>query len=241
MEVAQPDRRLEPDQLWSLVDRQHNAFIAERLEGQRILDLGCGYGTLVEYLGRQGRQVVGIDLDPESLAVARKLHPEREFVEGDFVGRYAEHSFDHVVMRDSWHHLYEESQDPAAVLVEVGRILAPEGTLVIFDPNLNLILRTGRKLIGHRDAECSLEDAERFLGQHGFRVVARNFYELFALALSGGYVGPRLAPPWPVLNRLLAFLNDWLSRRLDGTPLAPGLLWRYCLVAVPGGPSRVSN
>ncbi|MGE0492867.1 MAG: class I SAM-dependent methyltransferase [Vulcanimicrobiota bacterium] len=241
MEVAQPSRRLEPDQLWSLVDRHHNAFIAERLSGPRILDLGCGYGTLVEFLSRQGRQVVGIDLDAESLAVARHRYPDREFVEGDFVGRYDEQSFDHVVMRDAWHHLYEESENPAGLLEEVARLLAPGGSLVIFDPNLNWILRTGRKLIGHRDAECSLEDAERFLADHGFRVVGRNFYELFALAVSGGYVGPRLAPPWPLLNRLLAWLNDRLSRGLDGTPLAPVLLWRYCLVALPGGPSRVSN
>lgn len=241
MEVAQPSRRLEPDQLWSLVDRYHNAFIAERLPGHRILDLGCGYGTLVESLSQLGRQVVGIDLDGESLAVARQLHPDRDFVEGDFMGRYSDQSFDHVVMRDAWHHLYEESEDPAAVLGEVGRLLAPTGTLVIFDPNLHWILRTGRKLIGHRDAECSLEDAERFLAAHGFRVVGRNFYELFALALSGGYVGPRLVPPWPPLHRLLAWLNDRLSRGLDGTRLGPGLLWRYCLVAVPGGPSRASN
>lgn len=43
--------------------------------GSRILDAGCGPGRLGGYLGRQGHQVAGVDLDPELIAAAEQDHP----------------------------------------------------------------------------------------------------------------------------------------------------------------------
>lgn len=41
----------------------------------RILDAGCGNGRLGGYLTRTGHQVVGVDLDPHLIDVAREDHP----------------------------------------------------------------------------------------------------------------------------------------------------------------------
>lgn len=43
--------------------------------GARILDAGCGSGRLGGYLARAGHEVVGVDLDPHLIAVARQDHP----------------------------------------------------------------------------------------------------------------------------------------------------------------------
>ena len=50
-------------------------YIAERttLKGARVLDVGCGGGILSEALARAGAHVIGIDLAPRVLEVAR-LH-----------------------------------------------------------------------------------------------------------------------------------------------------------------------
>ncbi|WP_422116025.1 class I SAM-dependent methyltransferase [Brachybacterium sp. UNK5269] len=44
--------------------------------GARILDAGCGSGRLGGYLARAGHEVVGVELDPHLIAVARADHPQ---------------------------------------------------------------------------------------------------------------------------------------------------------------------
>lgn len=42
----------------------------------RILDAGCGTGRLAAHLLPAGHELVGVDLDPELIAVAREDHPQ---------------------------------------------------------------------------------------------------------------------------------------------------------------------
>ncbi|GAA1490821.1 class I SAM-dependent methyltransferase [Brachybacterium sacelli] len=44
--------------------------------GARILDAGCGSGRLGGHLARAGHHVIGVDLDPHLIDVARQDHPE---------------------------------------------------------------------------------------------------------------------------------------------------------------------
>jgi SAM-dependent methyltransferase len=43
------------------------------VEGMRVLDLGCGMGHGAVALARQGAKVIGVDPDPDQLALARDL------------------------------------------------------------------------------------------------------------------------------------------------------------------------
>lgn len=51
--------------------------------GGMVCDIGCGPGHVAAYLHRQGLNTVGLDLSPEMLAGARKLHPSLTFYQGD--------------------------------------------------------------------------------------------------------------------------------------------------------------
>ncbi len=52
-----------------------------KLRGARVLDVGCGGGLFSEALAGDGAAVVGIDLAPEVLAVARlHLHASARLV-----------------------------------------------------------------------------------------------------------------------------------------------------------------
>ncbi len=53
-------------------DHRFYAELASRLSAERAVDLGCGTGTLAVLLARGGREVIGIDPDPEMLRVARQ-------------------------------------------------------------------------------------------------------------------------------------------------------------------------
>lgn len=59
---------------------------AEVASGQRVLDVACGTGivtrTATEVVGSSG-SVVGVDLNPAMLDVARRLRPEIEWKQGD--------------------------------------------------------------------------------------------------------------------------------------------------------------
>ncbi len=58
-----------------------NEFLASHLQGppQRVLDLGCGTGHYCGRLAAAGHRVLGIDLDPAMIAVARREYPAAGF------------------------------------------------------------------------------------------------------------------------------------------------------------------
>jgi len=53
--------------------------------GQRLLDVGCGFGDLYAWLQQQAIEVdyVGLDLSPDLLNQARVLHPDVQLLEGE--------------------------------------------------------------------------------------------------------------------------------------------------------------
>lgn len=76
--------------LAAVLDR-HHAPVTELLAaravawpGERVLDVGCGQGTLARRLAAKGADVTAADLSPELLDLARVAGPERvHFVEAD--------------------------------------------------------------------------------------------------------------------------------------------------------------
>ncbi|HUJ26194.1 MAG TPA: class I SAM-dependent methyltransferase [Myxococcales bacterium] len=50
--------------------------------GTRVLDVGCGTGLVTRHV--RDAEVIGLDLSPQMLALARAKRPGRRFLEGDF-------------------------------------------------------------------------------------------------------------------------------------------------------------
>ena len=59
------------------------ADLLDAPEGSRVLDLGCGNGTLTTELAARGYDVVGLDASEAMLDLARNAHPELRFIQGD--------------------------------------------------------------------------------------------------------------------------------------------------------------
>ena len=59
-------------------DRIH--WLCERVTGKHVLDLGCSQGVSTLILAREGCEVIGLDIEPEPLEVARQaLKAKEEF------------------------------------------------------------------------------------------------------------------------------------------------------------------
>ena len=106
--------------------------------GQRILDLGCGTGTLAIQVKRRepAAEVVGLDADPEMLGHAREK-AERAGVEITLTEGFSNElpfedaSFDRVLSTLFFHHLDPEPKRQTAR--EIARVLRKGGELHVAD------------------------------------------------------------------------------------------------------------
>jgi ubiquinone/menaquinone biosynthesis C-methylase UbiE len=121
-------------------DRARRALVdqASLRPGQRVLDVGCGTGTLVLLIKRlhPDVDVTGLDPDPKALTRARRK-AEREAVSIRFDRGFANEmpypdaSFDRVFSSFMFHHLPADEKE--TTLREVRRVLRPGGSLHLLD------------------------------------------------------------------------------------------------------------
>lgn len=125
-------------------------WIAERLAGCRAtLDAGCGIGRLAGAMRASGiDDVWGLDPSPYLLQIAARRNPDVRFVQG-VVERpaFSDARFDGVGACFLFHELPPHVAD--AALVELRRILARGGLLVIAEPSpVQLRVRTLAAFLG---------------------------------------------------------------------------------------------
>lgn len=55
----------------------------KQLNGERVLDLGCGYGWYTDFFTRIGANAIGVDDSEKMIEIARKKYPQLEFTVTD--------------------------------------------------------------------------------------------------------------------------------------------------------------
>jgi SAM-dependent methyltransferase len=113
------------------LDRQLLDRFVARVRGLgTACDLGCGPGHVTRYLHECGVQVIGVDLSPVMVELARRLNPGIEFRQGDMLsldigegvwgGIAAFYSIIHIPRTEI-----------AVALAEMKRVLRPGGLLLL--------------------------------------------------------------------------------------------------------------
>ena len=130
-------------------------------EDQRLIDIGTGTGRILELFGPQVAQSVGVDISREMLSLARSRLDTLDIRgcqvrQGDMYQLPAEDSgFDIATL----HLVLHYADDPAAVITEATRVLAPGGILAIVDfaPHHVEELRENHahRRLGFGDDECA--------------------------------------------------------------------------------------
>jgi SAM-dependent methyltransferase len=118
--------------------REGAFFLPHLRAGMRVLDCGCGPGSITIGLAAAVApgQVVGIDVDPRQIAAARALAAQEGVANVVFGAGsvydlpFPDASFDAVFANAVLFHL----RDPLAALRQMRRVLKPDGVVGIRDP-----------------------------------------------------------------------------------------------------------
>ncbi len=186
----------------------HNAayypWVKKQLgDRRRILDVGCGDGTLVRYLSGSDRTVTGIDISPACIKRAAEADPggHAEYLLCPFAEYRPDRLFDAVLFVASLHHM-----DMPRSLAKASDLLTKDGKLLV---------------VGLASPSCP---ADRLIEL--CRIVPAGIGSLVHAMKSPEELGI------PTCGRLpeMAAVRDAVSRQLPGAVLRRGLYWRYLLV-----------
>ena len=118
----------------------------------RVLDLGCGNGSLSHLIAQQGYEVVGVEDSEQGVAIARQSFPDCHFIHASIYALpYAEleNSFDIVISAEVIEHLLY----PRELVRAAKKCLKPNGRLILTTPYhgylKNLVLAISGKMDQH--------------------------------------------------------------------------------------------
>lgn len=115
-----------------LQDVEFERLTADLPRPRRFLDVGCATGRLLEHMREADWEVHGVELCPQSVAYGRSHRGLAIFAGTLDQAGYPDRFFDAI----HFSHLIEHVPDPRGLLLEVRRILAPAGHVVVVTPNI---------------------------------------------------------------------------------------------------------
>ena len=211
--------------------RRYRRLLRTEVTGQRILDVGCGFGQFSHLARQAGRDVVSLDVDEASIRIAEQafgLDVRRESV---YATSLPAGDRDSAVFFDSIQHL-----DLPQTVAELNRLGVRE--VVVYDSNeANPLLRRHRATAGHVEAHArSPQEIAAAFQAGGFAIERLRYENIFLLAVTGGFQ----RRPMPLLGRLPAWWICGTDRVLSAVArplgLARTLAFRWVLVLRRPGP-----
>lgn len=116
------------------------ALLEKECDGRQLLDIGCGAGLFVEYMGAAGWDAAGLDVDPEMATRAAAERGIRVHIGAVENVALTDEAFDAVTF---WW-VIEHLRDPLAALQNVFRMLKPGGVVWLRVPFISFIGRVHR-------------------------------------------------------------------------------------------------
>jgi len=102
--------------------------------GDNILEIGCGTGTISEYIAEQGASVTIIDISEKAIEIAEEQFRDKNLDINCVVMdaenlKFNDHTFDLVYGSGILHHLSIEK-----AIVEIKRVLKKDGRAIFYEP-----------------------------------------------------------------------------------------------------------
>ncbi len=185
----------------------------------RVVDLGCGWGTFCFAWAERAAEIVGVDFSERAVELCRRRLAETPVGNLRFVCADAGETgleagaWDLVIAADLFEHLYPG--DSARVAREAHRLLAPGGDFAVWTPHRGHFLEVlkSRDILLRRDVTHvdykSMDDMKRLLSDAGF-------------AIERAYYAESHVPGLRLAERLLHPLVPFLRRRIAVLGRKPG-------------------
>ena len=234
------------DTHWWFVSRRRlaNTLLEQQLTpglNRFILDVGCGTGGNLDFLGRWG-VAIGMDLNPLALNYARCRNLPRLAQASGLTLPYPNNTFSLVTTFDVLYHSW--ITDDCQVMKECYRVLQPAGWLLLTDAALPGLWSTHDEIYYARQ-RYTLDEISQKLAEAGFKPRLCSYTNMLLLPI---ITMTRLVSRWfPSTNRinlqpLPAWLNQWFInirhletrwlRRGGALPIGSSLV---CLAQKPLG------
>jgi len=193
---------------YSIVKNSENFlqnFLIKNCHNKKVLDCGCGEGRISNFLAENGADVVGIDISPETIKVAKEKTANKNisFLVMDAEKmEFKDNFFDLIVCAGILHHLDIKKTYP-----ELKRVLKMDGKIICNEPLIhNPIFQLYRRLTPHLrtewEAEHILSKNDIELAEKYFGKIEKKFFYLFSLMAVPFSNKPRL------FNTILATLTS---------------------------------
>ena len=217
--------RYDPDEKYPPNFRYFFSLL-ENVEGNKVLETGCGHGFASIKCVKQGATAVGIDISPEMIRLARKNAEFNQVTEGTSFELMSaqdmslqDDSFDMVIGSSTLHHLTIESAGK-----EISRVLKPGGKAIFIEPRIPFKwLVFVRSIFPNRCDEspggAQMNDQEIRAFSQNFSTTEITYFILFSKLSRLPLIGK--------LNPLLEKLDAFLIRKI---PLLRKFTWSFVLV-----------
>lgn len=107
-------------------------LIKEKLKlkrGDRVLDIGCGWGSIAGLLAEQGIVVEGLTISKEQYKYACEKYPDVKFILADYRDMHTEERYDAIFSVGMFEHVNHENY--VTYMNFVDRMLKPEGMFLL--------------------------------------------------------------------------------------------------------------
>jgi SAM-dependent methyltransferase len=194
--------KLEKSHWWFIGRRRIVHAILDRFldrnPDRRIMDVGCGFGGMLENLGRFG-YAMGMEIDLLSARVCRERGFDRICLGSGYDLPIGIKALDLISLFDALEHI----EDYRKVIAQCAHALKPGGHLVITVPAYPFLYAENDRVAQHL-RRYTLSDLEEKVRSAGLEVVKGSYYNFFLL---------------PLILCAVAFLK--IKQALRG-PLPPG-------------------
>jgi cyclopropane-fatty-acyl-phospholipid synthase len=129
-----------PETSYEQAQANQHAYLLDQIRckpGRRVLDIGCGYGTLLERIRQRGATGVGITISPEQLRYCRRKNLEVYLYDHCAIPREWDGTFDGVIANGSIEHFVQPADAAAGrqddiyehLITRIHRLIAPTSTM----------------------------------------------------------------------------------------------------------------
>src|SRR3989344_2579274 len=183
MELEEIDKmyELEDSHWWFSAKRELIVNIVNSLKPKKILDVGCGTGSLISSLSIQ-YDVVGCEYSSRALKLCKKRGVD-DLVKSDAEKLpFGEENFDVVTVLDVVEHIDHDVE----MLAEIRRILKRDGHVVISVP-AHMFLWQAHDVLHHHKRWYAAAELKYKLRLSGFKILRMTYWNSLLFPFSAGY------------------------------------------------------